>query len=168
MAIVRSVSSEKTWEPLFQTLVKALRLQEAEETMLVFDNYSDNQEFFLRQQERMNRLTNGTVRVYIGESTQEMPRGNAYQQCLKNTENKAELIDRFTQCIYQDYARSKLKRNVILNSRDVTYRISSSELKTLFKSNHEEADRKIVYCCSSFNKLCIVKAKDTDTLILMI
>ena len=38
----RSVSSEKTWESLIQALVKAFRLQEAEETILVFDNYSDN------------------------------------------------------------------------------------------------------------------------------
>ena len=40
--------------------------------------------------------------------------------------------------------------------------MNSSELKTLFTSNHEEAKTKIVCCCSSFNKLCIVKAKDTD------
>ena len=43
MAIVGSVLSEKTWESLSQTLVKALRTQEAEETVLVFDNYSNNQ-----------------------------------------------------------------------------------------------------------------------------
>ena len=43
MAIVRSVPSEKTWESLFQTLVKVLRRQEAKETVLVvFDNYSNN------------------------------------------------------------------------------------------------------------------------------
>ena len=59
MAIVRSVPSEKTWESLFQTLVKALRIQEAEETVLVFDSYSNNQEFFLKKQERINRVTNG-------------------------------------------------------------------------------------------------------------
>ena len=82
MAIVRSVPSEKTWDSLFQTLVKAFRLQEAEDTILVFDNYSDNQEFSLKQQEIMNRVTNGTVRVYMGQSTQEMAQSN-----------KAELID---------------------------------------------------------------------------
>ena len=48
MAIVHSVLSEKTWESLFQTLVKALRIQEAEET-LIRDNYSNNQEYFLRE-----------------------------------------------------------------------------------------------------------------------
>ena len=31
----------------------------------------------------------------------------------------------------------------------------------------EEADTKIAYCCSSFREPCIVKAKDTNTLILM-
>ena len=35
-----SVPSEKTWEYLSQILVKAFRLQEAEDTVLVFDNYS--------------------------------------------------------------------------------------------------------------------------------
>ena len=33
-----------------------LRTQEAEETVLVFDNYSNNQEFFIKQQERTNRV----------------------------------------------------------------------------------------------------------------
>ena len=45
MAIVRSVPSEKVGKSLFQTLVKALRTRKAEETVLVFDNYSNNQNF---------------------------------------------------------------------------------------------------------------------------
>ena len=71
MAIVLSVPFEKTWEFLFQTLVKALRTQEAEEIVLVFDNYGNNQEFFLKQQERLNRLTNGRYykSVYVRKLT---------------------------------------------------------------------------------------------------
>ena len=38
--------------------------------------------------------------------------------------------------------------------------MNSSEL--LFTSNHEETETKVVSCCSSFNKLCIVKAKETN------
>ena len=68
MAIVRLVTSEKTWESLLQILVKPFRLQEAEETLLVFDSYSDNQEFSLKEQERINRVINGTVRVYLEET----------------------------------------------------------------------------------------------------
>ena len=81
-----------------------------------------------------------------------MPQSKAYQQYLENTGNKAKLTDRFTQYIQQDQLRSKLKGNVILNSRDVTYRINSSELKTQFTPNHKEVDTKTVYCSSSFNK----------------
>ena len=40
--------------------------------------------------------------------------------------------------------------------------MNSSELKALFTSNHEEAETKIVCCCSSFSKLCIMKAENTD------
>ena len=59
------------------------------------------------------------------------------------------------------------RKRFLLNSRDVTNRTSSSKLKTLPTSNHEEADTKIVYCCNSFNKPCIVKTKDIGILTLM-
>ena len=59
------------------------------------------------------------------------------------------LVDRFIQYIQLDDVPSKRKGNVTFNSRDVRCRIYSSELKTLFASNHEDAETKIVYCCSS-------------------
>ena len=91
MAIVRSVPSEKTWESLFQTLVKVLRTQEAEEIVLVFDKYSNNQEFFLKQQERINRVTNR--QYYKSSYLRKLPKmSQVYKQYLENTENKAELI----------------------------------------------------------------------------
>ena len=40
--------------------------------------------------------------------------------------------------------------------------MNSSKLKTLFTSNYEEVETKIVCCCSSFNRLSTVKTKDTD------
>lgn len=51
---------------MFETLAKAFRLQEAGEAILVFDNYCDNQDFSLKEQEKVNRVTNGTIRVYMG------------------------------------------------------------------------------------------------------
>ena len=75
------------WESLLQTLVKPFRLQEAKETLLVSDNYSDNQEFSLKDQERINQVTSGTVRAYMGQNAQVMPQSKAYQQCLENNEN---------------------------------------------------------------------------------
>ena len=96
-----------------------------------------------------------------------MFQGKYYQQDLEKTENKARLIDRFTQYIQKDHIRSNLKRNIVLNSRELTYSINSSELKTLFPFKHEEAETKIVYYCSNPDKPCILKAKDTEILILM-
>ena len=61
-----------------------------------------------------HRVTNGTVRVYMGEA-EEMPQGKVYQQYFENTENKTELIDRYSKYIQQDHVRSKLKGNVIFN-----------------------------------------------------
>ena len=103
----------------------------------------------------------------MGENAQEILQGKACQQYFENTENKAELIDRFTQHIQQDHLRSKLKGSVLFNSRDGTCRVNSSELKTLFTSNPEEADTKIIYCCSSFNKPYIVESKDTDVFLMI-
>ena len=93
---------EKTWESLFETLVKAFSLQQAKETLLIFDNYSGNQEFSLKQQEKINQVTSGTVRVYMGTNAQERPQGKAFKQYLENTGNKAELTNRFTDYIQQD------------------------------------------------------------------
>ena len=85
MAIVHSVPSLKTWESLFQTLVKDFRLQE---TVLVFDNYSDDQEFFLKQQGRVNRVINGTVREYIGKMIKKCPKVKAINNTLTTQEIK--------------------------------------------------------------------------------
>ena len=98
MVTVRLVPSEKIYDSLFQTLVKTLRTQKAEETVLVFDNYSNNQEFFLNQQERINRITNG--RCYKSAYVKKLPKmsqGKGYKQYLENTENNAERIDLFSE-----------------------------------------------------------------------
>ena len=68
---------------MIQTFVKSFRLQEAEETLLVFNNY--NQEFLLKKQERINRVINDTVRVYMEENV--MFLGKVDQQYHENKEN---------------------------------------------------------------------------------
>ena len=89
-----------------------------------------------------------------------MSQGKTYKQYLENTDNKAELILQNTPIKTTNTQNEK--GNVLFNSRDVNYRMNSSELKAVLTSNHEEAETKIVCFCRSFNKLCIVKAKDTN------
>ena len=128
MAIVLSVPFEKTWEFLFQTLVKALRTQETEETVFIFDNYSNNQDFFLKQRKRINRVTNG--RYYI--STYVKKKVKPINNTLKTQIIKLNSLTDFAKYIQQDDKHSKRKGNVLFNSRDITYRMNSRELKTLF------------------------------------
>ena len=70
-----------------------------------------------------------------------MSQGKAYKQYLENTENKAELVFQNTRIKITNIQNEK--GNVLFNSRDVKYRMNSSELKTLFTSNHEEAETKM-------------------------
>ena len=60
--------------------------------MSVFANYSDNEEFSLKQQERINRVTNFILRVYTEKNAQEMIQGKAYQQYFENIKKKVESI----------------------------------------------------------------------------
>ena len=96
------------------------------------------------------------------ENSQKCPKIKSINNTLKTQKIKLNSLTDFAKYIQRDHKHSKRKGNVLFNSRDVTYRMNSSELKTLFTSNHEEAETKIVCCCSSFNKLCLIKAKDTD------
>ena len=59
---------------------KNLRTQEAEETVLVFHNYSNNQDFFWKHQERINRVTNGRYykSVYV-RKLPKMSQGKGYK-----------------------------------------------------------------------------------------
>ena len=96
------------------------------------------------------------------ENSQKCPKIKSINNTLKTQKIKLNSLTDFAKYIQRDHKHSKRKGNVLFNSRHVTYRMNSSELKTLFTSNHEEAETKIVCCCSSFNKLCLIKAKDTD------
>ena len=72
---------------MFQTLIKAFRLQE---TTLIFRNYSDNQEFSLKHQERINLITNGTVIVSWEKMLKKRPKLNPVNSTLdlNNTSSK--------------------------------------------------------------------------------
>ena len=55
IAVIRSVPSQPTWEDLFKILIKVYKLKESTETILVFDNYTDELEYSLKEQKRSDR-----------------------------------------------------------------------------------------------------------------
>ena len=48
MAVIRSVPSQPTWEDLFKILIKVYKLNESAETILMFENYMDELEYYLK------------------------------------------------------------------------------------------------------------------------
>ena len=71
MAVNRYVHLRLTWEDLFKILIKVYKLKKSSETILVFDNYTDELEYSLNEQERSDRVgSTAFLRNYIGEISQ--------------------------------------------------------------------------------------------------
>ena len=169
MAVIHSVSSQSTWEDLFKILTKVHKLKESTETILVFDNYSDELEYSLKEQERSDRARPTTpLRTHIGGISQEIHQGKNYQEFLSNTKNKSQLLKKFTKYLTHENTRKNLMGRTTLNIEKDTVLISQCQQQSLFTLNQEEADTRIALHCSESSKAVLVKAKDKDILILMV
>ena len=87
MAIVRNVTSQKTWEDLWRLLLKCFtpnRVYSPSKVHIVFDNYTDNQTFFVKQTKRVSRGAGEVKRLHIGNNSQEMPQCDDDKGFLEN------------------------------------------------------------------------------------
>ena len=91
MAVIRSVPSQPAWEDLFRILIKVYKLKKSTEIILVFDNYTGELEYSLKEQET------ASLQTHISEISQEMPQDKSYQEFLSNTRNKSELLKKLTE-----------------------------------------------------------------------
>ena len=127
MAVIRSVPSQPTWEDLFKILIKVYKLKESTETILVFDNYTDELEYSLKEQERSDRAgSTAPLRTNIGEISQEMPQGKNYHEFLSNTKNKSQLLKTFTEYLTHENTRKDLMGRTTLNIEKDTVLIPQS------------------------------------------
>ena len=68
-------------------------MKQSAETILVFDNYTDELECSLKEQERSDTAgSTATLWSLICEISQEMPHGKNSQDYLSNTEDKSQLL----------------------------------------------------------------------------
>ena len=168
VAVIGSVPSQPTWEDLFKILIKVYKLKESIEIILVFGNYSDELEYSLKERKRSDRAgSTAPLRTHVGEMSQEMPQGKNYQEFLSNTKNKSQLLKKFTEYLTHENTQKDLGRTTFNIEKD-TVLISQSQQQSLFTSNQEEADTRIAPHCSESSKPVLVKAKDTDILVLMV
>ena len=127
MAVIRSVPSQPTWEDLVKILIKVYKLKESTETILVFNNFMDEPELYLKEQERSHRAgSTAALRIHIGEICQEIPQGKNYQEFLSNTENKSQLLKKFTGYLPQENTRKDFMGRTTLNIEKDTVLISQS------------------------------------------
>ena len=160
IAVIRSVPSQPTWEDLFKILIKVYKLKESTETIFVFDNYTDEIEYSLREQERSDRAgSTAPLRTHIDEISQEIPQVKNYQEFLSNTKNKSQVMKKFIEYLTQEKTRKDLG-GTTLNIEKDTVLISQSQQQSLFRSNQKEADTRIELHCSESSKSVLVKAKD--------
>ena len=172
MATVRSVQPQKTWGDLWRVLLKCYTPNEAHmpsKVHIVFDNYTDNAQFSVKQTKRKSRA--GGVegkRVYIGTDSQEMPQGDDYKDFLKNSSNKGDLIRRFGEFVQREVPRLDFHYPMVVTIEKNTWEITSAGVSVLPPCNHEEADTRVIYHCMMEDKPTVVIASDTDILILMV
>ena len=161
VAVIGSVLSQPTWEDLFKILIKVYKLKESTETILVFDNYTEELEYSLKEQERSDKDgSTAPLQTHIGEISQEMPQGKNHQKFLSNTKNKSQSLEKFTEYLTHENTRKNLMGCTTLNIEKDTVLISQSQQQSLFRSNQKEADTRIELHCSESSKSVLVKAKD--------
>ena len=128
--------SQPTWEDLFKILIKVYKLKESSETIPVFDNYTDEIEYSLKEEERLDRAGSTIpLRTYIREISQEMFQGKSYQDFLLKTENKSQLLKKFTEYLAQESKRKQLMGRITLNIEKDRVLISQSHKQSHFTLN---------------------------------
>ena len=135
----------------------------------MFDNYLDELEYSLKEQERSDRAgPTASLRRHIGEISKKRHQGKNDQEFLSNTKNKSQLLKKFTKYLTHENTRKDLMGRRTLNIEKDRVLTSQSQQESLFTSNQEEAGTSTALHCSQSSKPVLVKAKDTDTLILMV
>ena len=104
----------------------------------VFDNYSDDQDYSVKETKKVGRGEG--KRLYIGKDSQDMSQGEEYQNLLKNTLNKADLITRFNDYVQRELSFSQMDYPLIITEGKDTWEISNTGIKYLFSCNHEDED----------------------------
>ena len=128
MVIVRSVASQKTWGDLWTLLLKCFTPNSAHnpsKVHIVFDNYTDNQTFSVKQTKRVRRAADEGKWLHIGNDSQEMPQGDNYKDFLKNNSNKADLIRRFNKFVKRDVPHLHLDYPLVITLEKEAWEILS-------------------------------------------
>ncbi len=107
----------------------------AAESIALFDNYIDDQEFSIKQA----RIERGTsARVHMGTNDQDMIQGKDFQTFMHNNYNKNDLIKRFVDYVQQQQTRNHMRIQYTVNHGFYTVKVSNTNIEELGDCNHQE------------------------------
>ena len=130
---------------------------------IIFDSYST------ATTKELTQIRRGTVgrRIHITSSEQSMPRAKDWNMFPRNSENKTELIRFLVNYYKSDSVRSKLRLPLTVTEEDKTWLLTNTNVEQLDHCNHTEADTRLVLHASRCKNPVIIRATDTDIMILL-
>eukprot|EP00794_Sanderia_malayensis_P005820 gene5820-6517_t len=132
MAVIRASKPTTTWGQYMANQLKAFTPPSSwyvQETVIVFDNYIDDQEYSIKDAERQERGC--SARVHLGTNEQKMMNGKDFQMFMHNKENKDELIKRFVEFTCLLETRSNFNVPCTVNHRNTTLTVTPSNVAKL-------------------------------------
>ena len=93
---------------------------------------------------------------------------DAWKSFFNNIDNKTNLINLLVAYLRSDSFSNQIRIPVIVNDDKNTWKITREFSEIIFKSNHEEADTRIILHALQEDTKVVVVSKDTDVLILLV
>ena len=109
----------------------------------------------------------GRAKVHITSICQEMPQGKDWEEFLCCPHNKTMLIRALVAHYKSEEVRKDLKYPVIVTEEEKTWGITTNSVMELLPCNHIEADTRLILEASKSELPVVIKATDTDVLVLM-
>ena len=147
------------------------KLEESTETTVVFDNYTDELEYSLKTRKiRWGWIDGFFTKTYCLKWVKKSPKVKIIKSSCQTSKTNLSYWKNSPNILHitHENTRKDLMGHTTLNIEKDTVLISQSQKQSLFSSNQKETHTRIALHCSESSKPVLVKAKDTDILILMV
>ena len=166
MAVVRSILCKETWgeyATAFFSFCTPGRDSFPLRLGIVFDCYKESN---IKQLTQLRRGMPGR-RVFITSPHQSMPKQNEWSSFLHNPENKTELIHFLVSFLKENQSRL-VTIPTIITENEKSWLLTPTRITELEDCNHYEADTRLICVATQVDMPVIIRATDTDVLILMV
>ena len=120
----------------------------------------------IKQMAQMERGYN-EGKDYITSIEQTMPSGTSWNEFLCNPENKTMLISTLVAYYKSPIVQKTLPFPLIVTEETQTWGITRNDVVEMLPCNHIEADTRLILEASKSDLPVVIKATDTDILVLM-